>query len=102
MLTLFEMITTSDKEQEIKNTELKEDLLDFTELHRLITFHFDEEELRTLCFDLGIQYDNLAGSSKISKVRELISFLERRQSITLLLSKFKELRPETSTENLFK
>jgi len=102
MLTLFEMITTSDKEQVTKNTEPEAELLNFTELHRLITYHFDEEELRTLCFDLEIQYDSLSGSNKDSKVRELISFLERRQGITLLLKKFVELRPGVSIGKLYK
>jgi tetratricopeptide (TPR) repeat protein len=55
---------------------------------------FDESELRTLCFNLGVDYDVLAGSGKADKARELISFLNRRNSIAELISVAGEMRPD--------
>jgi len=34
--------------------------------------HFDAEELRTLCADLCVDYDNLQGEGKAAKARELV------------------------------
>lgn len=42
------------------------------------------EELRTLCFDLGIDYDNLGGEGKTDKIRELIYYLNRRGQLAQL------------------
>jgi len=38
---------------------------------------FDDQELRDLCFELGIDYENLPGEGKASKARELVSYCER-------------------------
>jgi hypothetical protein len=47
-------------------------------LRQILATRFSESELRTLCFDLGIDYDDLPGQEKASKARELIAYLERR------------------------
>jgi hypothetical protein len=49
-----------------------------TAVRRLLTRHFDVEELRTLAFDLGIPYDDLRGEGRASKARELILLTARR------------------------
>ena len=41
------------------------------QLREFLTEYFNEEELRTVCFDLGIDYDNLGGEGKGGKAREL-------------------------------
>ncbi len=51
------------------------------QLHQLVDGSFDEEELRTVSFDLGISYDNIAGTTKEGKARELISALDRQGRI---------------------
>jgi len=48
-------------------------ILAMTELHRLLVRHFDLEELRTLAFDLGVDFDDLRGEGKSAKARELIT-----------------------------
>jgi hypothetical protein len=50
--------------------------------------------LRTLCFDLGKEYDGLPGDGKEAKARELVAYLERRERIPELEAKSKRLRPE--------
>ena len=46
-------------------------LLDF------LTRHYTLDGLKTLCFNLFIDYDNLSGDTKNAKGRELILHLER-------------------------
>ena len=36
-------------------------------LHRLINQHFDREELRTLCFELGVEYESLPAEGKTAR-----------------------------------
>lgn len=50
---------------------LRRKLLDF------LNKQFDLEELRTLCFHLNLDYDNLPGEGKQGKARELISYQVR-------------------------
>ena len=70
-------------------------------LHDVLVTYFDEEELRSLCFDLNFTYDILSGGNKVGKARELITFLQRRKEIDSLISKLWELRPNLSFEDLY-
>lgn len=68
---------------------------------RLLAFicdHFDEEELRTLCFDLDVAYDDLPAQGRKSKARELILYLDRRGHLRELLNLLREERPELFAE----
>jgi hypothetical protein len=62
-------------------------------LRRILDARFDEEELRTLCFDLHIDYDDLEGRSQASKARELVEYLERRSRISELVELVERRRP---------
>jgi hypothetical protein len=72
-----------------------------TKLYRILVDRFNLEELRTLCFCVEIAYDNLGGEGIEAKVRELISYLERRGRIAELLRIVKQMRPDISWENIF-
>jgi tetratricopeptide (TPR) repeat protein len=65
-------------------------------LRQILDRRFDEEELRTLCLDLGIDYDDLPGRGRSDKARELISSLERHGRLSELLVYGKQLRPSIS------
>jgi len=67
--------------------------------HELIRC-FDENELRDLCFDLGVDYESLPGEGKRAKVRELIVYLERRGRLPELVKMGRELRPDVSWEDV--
>jgi hypothetical protein len=41
-------------------------------LREILSERLSLEEIRTLCFDLGIDYDNLPGEGKTAKARELM------------------------------
>ncbi len=47
-------------------------------LRQILTARFDEGELQTLCFDLGVDYNSLPGDDKANKTRELVEYVERR------------------------
>lgn len=68
--------------------------LSATQLRQLLTERLNLEELRTACFDLGIDPDNLAGDSKSARVRELISYLERRRETARLYEWLHQNRPD--------
>ena len=59
----------------------------------LINQSFNLDEIKTLCFDLGVDYDDIPGEAKEGKIRELISYFGRRQELDRLLAKLQELRP---------
>ena len=42
-------------------------------LRRILTERFDAEGLRTLCFDLGTDYDDLPGRGKVGVVNRRLS-----------------------------
>ena len=44
-------------------------------LHEKLDEHFSEEELRTLCSDLKIDYDGLPGRAKADKARDWLLIL---------------------------
>jgi hypothetical protein len=62
------------------------------ELHEVIVQHLDLEELRTLCFGLGVDYDRLRGEGKAGKARELIAYLERRNELERLMEAVRRQR----------
>jgi hypothetical protein len=58
--------------------------------------HFSEEDLRTLCFELGEDYENLPAQGKAGKARELILQLGRVGRVLELIDRCRKLRPNIS------
>ena len=50
-------------------------------LRQTLTARFSADELRTFCFDLGVDSENLPGEGKAGKARELLLYLERYDRI---------------------
>ena len=71
--------STADKFKKTKTGINSE--IDNTGLLRLITDKFSKEELKTLCFEYGMDYDDLSGEGKQAKARELILYLKRRDRL---------------------
>jgi hypothetical protein len=55
---------------------------------------FSLEELKSLCSDLGIDYEDLGGEGKEGKARELIAYCQRRKWLDRLLTMCTALRPQ--------
>ena len=70
------------------------------ELRRILDELFNMGELRGLCFDMHIDFEELAGATKPEKVIALIEFCERRGRISELETKVYTLRPNASLEDM--
>jgi tetratricopeptide (TPR) repeat protein len=64
------------------------------QLLQILDKRFDENELRTVCFSLDVDYDNLAAIGKAHKARELLAYLERRGRLSELIGIGEQLRPD--------
>ena len=68
--------------------------INLRDLRQTLTQKLNSEEFRTLCFDLGIDDDNLGGAGKGDKVRELVYYLNRRSQLARLINHLAETRPD--------
>lgn len=66
----------------------------------LIVNHFDLKELKTICFDLGIDFESLSGEGKPGKVRELVLLADRIGEFDKLVAYCQELRPHATWPEL--
>jgi tetratricopeptide (TPR) repeat protein len=63
------------------------------QLREKIVERFSDEEFRTLCFDLGVEYESLGGEGKAGKVRELVALLARQERLPELVRELSARRP---------
>ncbi|HUM71624.1 MAG TPA: P-loop NTPase fold protein, partial [Chloroflexota bacterium] len=70
------------------------------QLRDALTDYFNTDELRDLCFTLGIDYENLGGDSKSEKVLELIQYCERHGRTDDLINTIQRARPNLDWERL--
>ncbi|MCA9965412.1 MAG: hypothetical protein KC423_14240 [Anaerolineales bacterium] len=66
------------------------------ELRRLMNKHLNMEAVVELAEELGVDPENLAGSTKSSKVRELIGHAERHLMMELLIATLVQLHGEVT------
>ena len=59
----------------------------------LITYYFNLEELRTLCLDLRIPFEELGGQGLRGVARELLFYMRRRDRLPELLAALRAERP---------
>ena len=66
---------------------------DLVTLHTVLTQSFDLEELRTLCFELGVAYDDLRREGRTAKARELLKLCQRKEQLDRLVVRVRQARP---------
>ncbi len=76
-----------------QSSHVETPMTEFASLRQNIIRYFSESELRDLCFDLEVDYENLPGQAKSDKVRELLLYLKRSGRIRELIAKCSQLRP---------
>jgi len=59
---------------------------------------FNDEDLRTLCFRLAFDYDNLARKTKDGRIEELVNHYYRRRKLSTLEEKISQVRPDITFE----
>lgn len=55
-----------------------------SDLYDQLVEKFNLEELKSLCFDLGVDFENLGGTGKSAKARELVLYMQRRGNLDRL------------------
>ncbi len=73
---------------------------DLTQFRTMLITHFSLAELHLLCVDLGVDYENLPGNTKILIVTELVAFHQRRRELHLLMSEAEKKRPNFDWPNI--
>ena len=69
-------------------------------LVQLLEGYFDLDELRELCFKVGVKYENVGGGTLFLKCQNLVSYMVRRgRLMTLIVTAVKE-RPEVDWSSL--
>lgn len=66
------------------------------QLREKLIYYFSISEIKDIAFDLGVDYENLAGATKNDIVRELINLLQRQGRLTELMEIVLKLRPHAS------
>lgn len=74
-------LTSQQAETETQNGRLPTP----RELRQTLTHAFNLEELRNLCFDLGLDFEDLPGREKSSKARALVEYWQKRQDLSPLI-----------------
>jgi hypothetical protein len=67
-----------------------------TGLRQLLSERFSDPDTRLLCFDLGIDIENIRGQTKDERIAELIDYTRRRDMLVELIATGKKLRPDIS------
>lgn len=63
-------------------------------LRRVLDTHFNEEELQTLAFDIGVPWEELGGKSKQTRITSLVDYLVRRGNIGAITTWLRINRPD--------
>ncbi|MCB9444258.1 MAG: hypothetical protein H6669_08490 [Ardenticatenaceae bacterium] len=71
-----------------------DDLATAVQIQTILASRLDLEELKTLCFRLGINFDNLRGEGLEGKARELVAYFLRRQQMPRLMQTIQQYRPD--------
>lgn len=64
-----------------------------TTLRDALAARFSLSEIETLCFDLGIDDEDVPGTTKSEKARELVRYMERRGRLSDLIAAIRKARP---------
>ncbi|KAA3663460.1 MAG: hypothetical protein DWQ04_10600 [Chloroflexi bacterium] len=75
--------------------------INLSRLRQMIDKLFNESELKTLCFDLEVDYEKLPGSNKEDKVRELIGHFDRQEDIRRLVEYCRKQRPRSNWQTIY-
>lgn len=79
--------------QSFRQPDRGSELLMPQDVRRVLVERFSLEELKTLCFDLEVDFDSLSGEGKEAKARELVLHLQHRDRWGELVAELRELRP---------
>lgn len=82
--TLYESVHMLESKQQAK---------DFRAYRDCIVNHFNMGEFKTMCFDLGVNFDDLDGDGLDDKAREFVLFMARIGRLDDISNYCEQLRP---------
>ena len=68
--------------------------MDRTKLREILVDYFSDGDLRTLCFQLGVEYADLGPGGRADRARELVIYFDRRRRLHRLVEEGQKLRPD--------
>lgn len=74
--------------------------INLSHLRDLLDEHFALDELRSLCLDLDIPYENLSGNTRRDKIISLIENRQRQGQLETLLVRLHEERPQVAWDTV--
>ncbi len=90
--------THQEREEDTKNKQPKIDRAKFVDL---LDTYFNLNDLKRLCFELKVDYDNIEGSIKRSKIENLYLRLERESRLSELIDRARRHRPKAPWNDVF-
>lgn len=79
---------------------MSDDYRAYVALRQVITERLSESDLNLLCFDIGLDYDDLGGDSKPEKVVELLQDIRRRNMLARLIEAGQRLRADIGWDEI--
>jgi hypothetical protein len=70
------------------------------QLRRVLMEFFDESELKVICFDLGIDYENISRDTKIETVIQIIEYCIRVDRVDELIALCSQHRPNVPWDEI--
>ena len=67
-----------------------------TELRNRLTQRFSIDEIKALCFDLGVEFEELGGDTKSAIALNLVAYMERRDQLDKLIAAIDRNRPRSA------
>lgn len=67
--------------------------MNWAEMLQQMNDALSEDDLRTLCFELSLDFENLSGDTKKGKARELIAEMQRQRRVDELVERLRAVRP---------
>lgn len=66
-------------------------------LYEFIMAHYNDSELKTLCFRLAVNYEDLSGEGRMDKIRELVLYCQRHDLLIRLRNELMERQLDVSS-----
>ena len=79
-------------------SRVREEQVDQSRLHQTLAASFNEEELRTLCLHLKLDYEDLGGRGKEANARELVGRCARDRRLAALVEALLAARENLSLD----
>ncbi|HEY3341911.1 MAG TPA: hypothetical protein VGK81_07825 [Anaerolineae bacterium] len=70
------------------------------QLRENVLAYFEVDDLESLCFDLGVDYNGLPGDGKAAKVVAMLEYFGRTGRVTQLIDRCAQLRPNVAWDVL--